>query len=134
MGMRHSSAPTISTSRRGLHRSFAFGALTGCAVSAQALYFLIDGPASRGSLSFLQLWALLWSGIFGVLLLLDIPPVGNPVLVRFVLCGALVVFYGLASMWLTWSKRRLGLPALVSIFGPIALHVGLYLFLVRATA
>lgn len=114
-----------------MRRAFLIGSSIGVLVFLQAL--LVFRLPIRFHV--IELWALAWGGVFGLTLgSIFHNATEMAATVTFAAIG-LVIFYGTAGIVLTFAYRRLKTLGLVlAMFLLTAVHVGLYLAVVRSVA
>jgi hypothetical protein len=121
-----------------MKRALGIGLLLGSFAYVEALVVFLLGPpigSASPPILWLQYWALLWSGVFGLAIDGDFTSPGEKrYLLTFALVG-LLVLYGLGAVTIAAAFRRFRyVGATVVFLAWFSLHGFLYLLTVRAFA
>jgi len=117
--------------RSGYWTAFLVGSLLGAVAFLQA-HLALAGHAG-GELTWPQRWALLWSGLTGILLTFDVGSTPWEWLYYVALAAFLSLFYGFSAAGIKYMKDRFEAVGLaVGVLLAAAAHVLLYLVIVRS--
>lgn len=110
-----------------MRRAFLIGASIGILAFVQGLLAFRE---HTGSISPFGIWALAWTGLFGIMLWSEPQGWASIAIAGF----GLVAFYGVASALVLRSYRRRGTVGAAAVLLVCAtIHVALYLWVVRST-
>ena len=113
-----------------MRRAFLIGAAVGFIVFVQAMIVFRVLPAR---VRLLELWALAWSGLFGLTVSSTFVSASQAMQSLTVAGVAVVLFYGFGAMLLRAAHRtfkRVGVG--VALIALLCVHVGLYLWVIRS--
>lgn len=113
-----------------MRRAFLVGSAIGAAAFVQGMVIFRLLPVR---VQVLELWALAWGGVFGLTMSSTFASSTQAAQSLTVAAVALMVFYGVGAVLVRAayrSFRRVGVA--VALIALIALHVGLYLWVIRS--